>query len=195
MKYQLQISITLISIMAFELGAFAQSQDSLPYREMPDYPDSYNAVNMASRIVDGLGFRFYWATEGLRERDLTFRPTEKARSVKETIDHILSMTFMLINSVKQVNDKPEEGLSFNEKRSMVLHHLKTTSEILQRSNVEDLKTYTIKLSNGETLPFWNFVNGPIADCIWHCGQMASFRRLSGNPFNPKVSLLRGKVMD
>lgn len=195
MKHLFQTSITLLSLMAFGLGAFAQSHDTLPYREMPDYPDSYNAAKMASRMVDGLGFRFYWATEGLRNTDLAFRPTEEARSVNETIDHILSMTFMLVNSVNQVNDKPEEGLSFDEKRAMVLHHLKTTSELLQKSNAEDLKSYTIKLNNGETLPFWNFVNGPIADCIWHCGQIASFRRLSGNPFNPKVSLLRGKAMD
>lgn len=195
MKHQLQSAIMVLCIMAFGLGAFAQAQDTLPYREITDYPNNYSAVDMASRMVDALGFRFYWATEGLRNTDLAFRPTESARSVEETIDHILSMSYMLMNSVRQIDDKPEEGLSFKEERAMVLHNLKTTSELLQKSNSEDLKSYTIKLKNGETLPFWNFVNGPIADCIWHCGQIASFRRLSGNPFNSKVSLFRGKVMD
>lgn len=163
MKHQLQISITLLSLMVLGLGAYAQTQDRLPYREIPDYPDNYNALNMASRMVDGLGFRFYWATEGLRETDPSFRPTEEARSVDETIDHILSMTLMLANSVKQIDDKPKEGLSFDEKRALVLYHLKTSSDLLQQSNTEDLKTYTIKLGNGESLPFWNFINGPIAE--------------------------------
>lgn len=146
---------------------------------------------MASRMVDALGFRFYWVTEGLREVDLAFRPTEEARSVEETINHILAMTVMLSNSVNQLNEKPEEGLTFEQKRELVLQKLKMTSETLQKSAAEDLKIYSINQSNGENLPFWNFINGPIADCIWHCGQISSFRRLSGNPFNPKVSLLRG----
>lgn len=195
MKQQIQISITIVVLACLGFGAFAQTQEVQPYREIPDYPDSYNAANMASRMVDGLGFRFYWATEGLGEKDLAFRPTAKARNVDETIDHILSMCYLLVNSINPGTEVPKKGLSFHEKRDWVLNNLKTASDILRKSNAEDLETYTLDLGNGDSLPFWNFVNGPLADCIWHCGQIASFRRLSGNPFNSKVSLLMGKLMD
>lgn len=44
-------------------------------------------------------------------------------------------------------------------------------------------------------PFWNMLNGPIADALWHVGQVVSFRRSSGNPFNSKVSVFSGKVRE
>jgi hypothetical protein len=44
-------------------------------------------------------------------------------------------------------------------------------------------------------PFWNQLNGPIADALWHCGQVISFRRSSGNPYNSKASVFSGKVRE
>ncbi|MFT7499284.1 MAG: hypothetical protein ACI8QP_001887, partial [Porticoccaceae bacterium] len=44
-------------------------------------------------------------------------------------------------------------------------------------------------------PFWDLINGPIEDAVWHSGQLVSFRRSSGNPMNPKVNFLTGKVRD
>ncbi|HNP07210.1 MAG TPA: hypothetical protein PKN99_06270 [Cyclobacteriaceae bacterium] len=44
-------------------------------------------------------------------------------------------------------------------------------------------------------PFWNLLNGPIADAIWHVGQVVSFRRSSGNPINSKAEVLLGKLLD
>ena len=42
---------------------------------------------------------------------------------------------------------------------------------------------------------WNQINGPIADALWHCGQVVSFRRASGNPYNSKASLFTGKLRE
>ena len=191
----IRFSIQLLTVILFSMNTSAQTQDSLPYREMPDYPENYTAGSMASRMVDGLGFRFYWATEGLREEDLAFRPTEESRSSEETIDHMFSMIHGIIKTLSKF-DKPElPELSFEEKRAYILNDLKTISFILLESSDEDFDSYTIKLRNGETLPFWNYVNGQIADCLWHCGQISSFRRMSGNPFSSKVNLFRGEVND
>jgi hypothetical protein len=41
-------------------------------------------------------------------------------------------------------------------------------------------------------PFWSLINGPIADALWHVGQVVSLRRASGNPFPEGISLLQGK---
>jgi hypothetical protein len=43
-------------------------------------------------------------------------------------------------------------------------------------------------------PFWNAINGPLSDAIWHTGQIASNRRASGNPFNSKAQVFLGKLM-
>ena len=189
------ISTLLLTVILINMNSFGQNQDSLPYREMPDYPENYTAGSMASRMVDGLGFRFYWATEGLRKEDLVFRPNEASRSTDETIDHMLSMINGILNTLSKSDQRDLEDLSFEEKRATILNDLKKISSILLNSADEDFNSYTILLGNGETLPFWNFVNGQIADCLWHCGQISSFRRMSGNPFSSKVNLFRGEVRD
>ena len=42
-------------------------------------------------------------------------------------------------------------------------------------------------------PFWNQLNGPIADAIWHVGQVVSFRRTAGNSLPKGPSFLTGTV--
>jgi hypothetical protein len=186
-------AILFFKLILFNMSSFAQNYDALPYYEIPEYPAEYTAGTMASRLVDGLGFRFYWATEGLREKDLVYRPNEVSRSIGETIDHILGMTQRIFNTVMQKENTPPEDLLYEEKRAYILNHLKILSDKLRNSSAEGLEAYTIILRNGESLPFWNFVNGQITDSIWHCGQISSFRRSSGNPISGKVNFFTGKV--
>jgi len=65
----------------------------LPFREIPAYPESYSAESVVARMIDGLGFRFYWATEGLRPEDLAFRPTPESRSSDTTGESVLKNHF------------------------------------------------------------------------------------------------------
>lgn len=179
----------------------SKAQDSTEYYyQIPDYPNSFNAGTVAARLVDGLGFRYYWATVGLRAEDLNYRPSPEARTASETIDHIFGLTNVLVNSTKQLpNDftkEDEEELNFEEKRARTLKNIEEASKILRESSAEDLETYKIIFitSKGKSeYPFWNQLNGPIADAIWHVGQIVSFRRASGNPFNSNVSVLRGAL--
>jgi hypothetical protein len=199
--------ILILSIQLFILfpsmaqDSVNQSSDNLPYYQIPDYPAEYTANTVAARMVDGLGFRYYWATDGLREEDLAFRPNKEARTSAETIDHILGLTKMILNSVKKlpnVQSGNQPSLTFEEKRKLTLENIKLTSDILKASSADDLRDYNIIFKNGEKtteLPFWNQLNGPIADALWHVGQVVSFRRSSGNPFNGKASVLVGKLRD
>jgi len=175
-----------------------ENNDSLPYAELPEASSSYTAGTVAARMVDGLGFRYYWASEGLRSEDLSFKPSTEARTTDETIDHILGLSTVILNSalhkVNEGNDFSE--LSFIEKRELTLVNLKTAADIFRKS--EDLNQFTVvfKGSKGNSeYPFWNQINGPIADAIWHCGQLVSFRRASGNPFNSKASMFMGKLRE
>ncbi|MFN0214256.1 MAG: hypothetical protein ACKVT2_08370 [Saprospiraceae bacterium] len=172
---------------------------SLPFKEIPAYPDSFSAENVVARMIDGLGFRYYWATEGLRPEDLAFRPTPEARSSEETIDHILGLSNIVLNGLKyQPNVRSGEEtspLTFEVKRRLTLEKLQEASKLLKQSD-RGLEQYKIIFQNGAKtteFPFWNMLNGPIADALWHVGQIVSFRRSSGNPFNAKVSVFSGTL--
>ncbi|MBK9257867.1 MAG: class D beta-lactamase [Saprospiraceae bacterium] len=170
----------------------------LPYAEIPAEAENYSGVNVASRLIDGLGFRFYWATEGLRDEDLNFKPNSDARTQLETIQHIYEMSEMIKNSVKETVNLPGQSpkLTFKEAREKTLWNLKIASDILKNSSDNDLNRYRLKFKKDEKLieyPFWNNINGPISDCLWHTGQIVSFRRSSGNPFSDKVNLMKGEL--
>ena len=57
------------------------------YDAIPDYPEGYEAGMVLGRFVDGLGFRYRWATEGLTESDLDYRPAEGCRTIRETLSY------------------------------------------------------------------------------------------------------------
>jgi len=189
--------VPFVCIYFASFGLFGQDQQGeLPYYEIPENPESFTAGAMAARMVDGLGFRYYWATEGLREQDLSYKPSEEARTTSETIDHIYGLSKVIVNSaLKQPNTGGEDPeMTFTEKRAKTLENLKTAADIFR--DADDISQFTIIFDRGgqsSEFPFWNQINGPIADAIWHCGQVVSFRRASGNPFNSKASVFTGKV--
>ena len=175
------------------INSFSQDKDQLPYYEIPDYPETYTAGTIAARMVDALGFRFYWASEGLTEKDLAYKANDDGRTSLETIEHIYSLSKTIVNStLKQSNSRAKEDLSYSELRSKTLQNLKKAADILRES--DDISQYNIIFGDRE-IPFWNQVNGPIADAIWHCGQLSIYRRSTGNPMSPKVNHFSGKIKD
>lgn len=196
MKYRLVLTL-ILNFSLFMSQAQEQNQE-LPYYEISETPESYSQGGIVARMIDGLGFRYYWASEGLNPEDLAFRPSPEARTSEETIDHILGLSTVILNSaIHKANEGNNfEDMSFYEKRKQTLNNLKTAADIFRKS--EDLSEFTVvfKGKNGSnTFPFWNQINGPISDAIWHCGQIVSFRRSSGNPFNSKASVFMGKLRD
>ena len=79
--------------------------DTLPYAEIGPYPADYAPGSVVSRMIDALGFRYYWATEKLGEEDLTYRPTPDARSTYETIEHIYGLSEMSVNDTVSIRLK------------------------------------------------------------------------------------------
>ncbi len=194
--------LTIIAFLFFLTTVSANQtvkKDTLPYYQIPDYPARYTAENVVARMIDGVGFRFYWATEGLLPEDLKFRPTKEARTSEETIDHILGLSTVILNALQnKINAKSGEEtspLTFETKRQKTLENLKMASEMLKNGQQTLEKAITIFKNGDKTteLPFWNEINGPISDALWHIGQVVTFRRSSGNPFNAKVSVLMGTV--
>jgi hypothetical protein len=190
--------VTLFILILFQTAAWSQDK-TLPYYEIPPQPDSFTAGGVASRMVDGLGFRFYWATEGLRPEDLSYKPGNDTRTAEETITHIYEMTLIILNSTSNtpnIRDDNKPKLSFPEMRKGALENLKKASENLRGKSDAEMNNLKITFKRGDAVqeyPFWNQINGPIADCLWHVGQVVSFRRASGNPFTDKVSVFTGTV--
>jgi hypothetical protein len=195
MKY---ILVLVVFSMLSSNAVIAQNEmkEKLPYYQIPDYPESYSACTVVARLIDGLGFRYHWATEGLRDVDLAFKPSEEGRTTAETIDHLYGLTKVILNSaLKKPNVSSDEAeMSFEEKRKKTLMMLKQAADIFREA--KDLSEFTVVFQRGENLseyPFWNNINGPIADALWHCGQVVTHRRSSGNPFNSKASVFTGKL--
>ena len=144
-------------------------------------------------MIEGLGFRYYWATEGLRPEDLSFKPSEEARTSRETIEHIYGLTNVVSSSIKGEQNKPQDikNASFEEIRMLTLQNLDAARTILaEGKKLEDCK---IIFGSSREFDFWYNINGPISDAIWHVGQIITFRRTSGNPYNNKASVFSGKV--
>ncbi|OZV70008.1 hypothetical protein [Winogradskyella aurantia] len=182
----------ILTIMIIPMLMNAQS-DKLPYHQIPEYSETYTAGTVTARMIDGLGFRFYWATNGLTEKDLEYRPNSEGRSTEETIQHIYSLSKVIINSTLNApNSRTSETLDYQQLREKTLINLKTAADTLRGS--EDISNYKIIFGEQE-FPFWNQINGPISDAIWHCGQIAINRRSSGNPISSRVNHFSGTVKE
>lgn len=185
----------LIALISF--NTIMAQEEEIPYSEIPDYSDEYTSGTVAARMIDGLGFRYYWATNGLTEKDLSFKPSDEARTTAETIDHLFGLSNVIVNStLNKVNDRSSKNteLTYAQKRKQTLINFKTAADILRSSDDISIFKIIFKSDKGTAeYPFWNNINGPIADAIWHCGQVVSFRRSSGNPYNSKASLFTGKL--
>lgn len=170
------------------------------YYEIPEYPEKFTAGTVAGRTVDGLGFRFYWATANLRPEDLKSKASPEGRTLEETVDHIYNLTSIVMNATKKeptVFPIEISGLSFEEKRNAILEFIKTAANNLKAAKDKEFKEFKMIFQyadgNSNEWPFWNELNGPMADALWHTGQLVVLRRVSGNPFNSNVSVLSGKV--
>lgn len=192
------ISLFLLSSAFGQTGTTTSMQEKLPYEEIGDSPETYTSATVAARMIDGLGYRYYWATEGLREEDLNFKPSDDARTTMETIFHLYGLSGTIVNASKnEPNIRPAENVpeTYEDLRAATLKNLAEASEILKKNPDQDMSELKVIFQNGENrseFPYWNMINGPIADAIYHTGQVVSFRRSSGNPMNPKVSVFSGK---
>ncbi|MDW3195606.1 MAG: hypothetical protein R8G66_24735 [Cytophagales bacterium] len=182
------------------LHTISMAQDSpFPYAQIPSYPDTYSSGNILSRMVDGLGYRYYWATEGLKQQDLDYKPSGEARSTFETIQHLYGLSEMILNAaINEPNVRPADwsDLSFRDLRRKTLEQLRQASQLYSKLSEEELAKAQVIFKNGENenaFPLWHIMNGPIADALWHAGQVVSFRRSSGNPMNPNVNVFMGQT--
>ncbi|MCV6629559.1 MAG: hypothetical protein OIF50_06835 [Flavobacteriaceae bacterium] len=170
------------------------------FREIPKQNYSIGAIGVLVRMLDGLGFRFYWATEGLSNKNWTFRPSDQAMSFEETVQHIAFLHRWIFytadgKSIDTNAFKDLKRLSHPDLCTIALSELWEARKLLLQKDDADLQLMELRLerqNNPRHAPFWNLINGPLADAIYHTGQLVSFRRTSGNPIAKGVDVFLGK---
>jgi hypothetical protein len=145
------------------------------YYKLVGYPDHLSAGSVVARLLDGLGFRFYWATEGLRPENYAFRPAKDTKSIEELTMHIWQLMNWVSTGALKTKQyrKPRNGPEAREQALIIIHDLK---EAMLAMSDEELGKLTLF---GK--PFWHIINGPLSDALTHTGQINSFRRINGNP--------------
>ena len=161
----------------------------LPFEDISKTPTELTATNTILRMVEGLAFRYRWATENLSEENIKFRPHPTSMSIEDVNSHIFDLvdsTFRVFGGEKQ---NKETLNSFQEIRKANLYLLKKLVNLLREMNDSELAE--MEKNTSRKLPFWYWINGPLADALTHVGQITSWRRISGNPQLKGVNVFIG----
>ena len=162
-----------------------------PYATLPDPPGRAGCGAILSRLVDGIGFRYRWATEGLADVDLPFTPAAGCMSLNELLRHIHALLRWIGKETGIPADHAAmdaaEGIAI---RSNTLLLCREISGRFARATDREVSQLTVRTSHGESFPFWYLVNGPLADALTHIGQVNSWRRIAGTPA-PPADVFRG----
>lgn len=188
MKYN-AFFIILFGSLLFNSSVFGQEAKSLNVNRFADISKTeadFTTSNVAARMVEGLGFRYYWATEGLTDNDLSYKPSESGRTQMETIEHIHGLSVFMMNAFKLIPSGSEDAVTFKDLRKNTLLNLEMLEKRLKSMTTEEFDSFQV----GE-ITFWHMINGPIADAIWHTGQVVMLRRASDNPLPKGVNVLMG----
>lgn len=168
-----------------------KNNEPLPFDDISIVPKEINATKSILRMLEGLAFRYRWATENLTQNDIEFRPHCSSMNIKEVNSHI----FDLCDSINRVfggekqNNKPSN--SFYKTRDSTLFMLK---DIINRLNeFNDIDIANLEKKSKRKLSFWYWINGPLADALTHVGQINSWRRMAGNPHPKGVNVFIGKT--
>jgi uncharacterized damage-inducible protein DinB len=192
----------LVTISFFILIFNVHAQDmNIPYEQIPEAPSDYTTGNVIGRMIDGLGYRYHWATKNLTKSDLSYKASEEGRTVLETLQHIYGMSEMILESPKgepSIRPKDFTKYSFEELRKKTLLNLEAASKLVKGKTATDVSNFKVTFQRGEKqtdFPYWNMLNGMLSDCIHHTGQIVTMRRSNGNPQNPRVNVFLGKTRE
>ena len=190
-------TLKLLFCIAIFLYTMRIQAQAVPYAQIPEAPENYTPGNILGRTMDGLGFRYYWATDGLRPEDLSYKASDDSRTATETLEHLYNLATMIAatakgEAVKQ--PRPTPPADFEQLRKKTLLAIESASQAFKAKDQAGVDQVEIQFERGERtakFPLWNLINGPIADAIYHTGQIVAFRRASGNPMPSGVNVFMG----
>jgi hypothetical protein len=159
-------------------------KDELPFHHIDGYPAEVTGPSVLARLLDGLGFRFHWATQGLTDQDYAFSPGQSSQSISQLVGHIWGLINWVSMAVfGQGEEKPEAPQEQRVQALQMLHRL--------RERLVMMDDHALAKVRIDGHPFWHILNGPLADALTHIGQINVLRRQAGNP-TPKAGLFTGE---
>ena len=173
-----------------------QAQDKNYFYEIKKFDENYSNKAIISRFIHSVGFRYYWATEGLEEKDLSYKPSESGITTRETLEHIYGLSIMInsgLHNNEAIRSKTYPDLSFDELRDNTFNLLKNSIDILDEYKDSDFENNKI-IFGDKKFDLYNLFHGPISDSLYHIGQIVAFRRASGNPIPIGVNHFMGIKM-
>ena len=130
--------------------------------------------------------------------NLKYRICESARSIRETLEHIVNMVEYAFTGKTFTIPEPAVDLAFPELRRATLQRIQAISEQLKAFDAKDFEArmaHFLVEGQEHAFPFWNTINGTNVGCAKHVGQLVSFRRAAGNPIDPGVHVYIGTRLD
>jgi len=166
-----------------------ENHQELPFEDISQTPLEITATIALLRMVEGLAFRYRWATENLSEENIKFRPHPTIMSIEEVNSHIFDLVDSIFRVFGGEKQNKETLNSFQDIRESNLFLLKKLVNLLRKMNDSELAE--MEKNTSRKLPFWYWINGPLADALTHIGQITSWRRISGNPQLKGVNVFIG----
>ena len=193
----------IILFFLININAVAQKKQiqKLPFNSIPEASKNYESGNIVVRMIEGLGYRYYWATEGLQADDLDYKPSDSGQSTKETLEHIHGLASVLKNvslNLSSIIPVPSQPEDLAQLRKQTLNSLEEAALNFKNKTPKELAELKVIFERGgkqSSFLFWNMINGPLADALYHTGQVVSFRRSSGNPLPKGVNVFMGKTKE
>lgn len=152
------------------------------FRSVRKYPERQDTNGVVMRLIDGLGYRFYWATEGLTQGDYDFSPGGGCQTIGEIMGHVWELANWVHMNMLGSDEEAVKPESPVDRRGRAFELL-----LAIRNHIETIDEDALFAVQVQGAPFWHVINGPLSDALTHVGQIASFRRANGNPV-PKHSV-------
>jgi hypothetical protein len=169
--------------------------EKCPYSKIENYPEAFTLGCVVGRMLDGLGYRYHWASKNLRTEDVQYSPGNGGKTTLENLKHIyeLAADALLLAEGQEFN-RPRVAvgnLEYPELRQLTLNNIHQASQkfkAMTDSEIANIKVVFAFVDRKKEYPFWNFLNGQLSDAIYHTGQIVSFRRSSGNPVSKEMNV-------
>jgi len=157
--------------------------DLSSYAALPEPPQKPTATTILIRVVDATAARYYWATEGLRQSEMDYRPGPESMTILGLLRHVHGLAARckraMAGEAQPQAPAPQPPAPIEDLETLrreTLENLSALRERLGAMTDEDLNSVIVN-----KMPFWFLINGPLIDMASHIGQVNGWRRLAGNP--------------
>ena len=131
-----------------------------PYKELPSPPEKISSGAILARMIDGIGFRYQVATDGLTDNEVNFLPTDGSMNMIELLEHIYKVLFWGYRACDDQLEYRKDLATYDDYRNETLEICQAFKKKLLTMSDEDLNQISIFLKRkNKTFTFWYLIKG------------------------------------